>query len=135
MTSTSEETEWLRGLFASQGAEITWAEIRELRRKAKLTRAALRAALRELEFGNELECDRSATDPDVWVWRRKSAEQHQARRADSALDPAMAVVDRAEMIALLDAARRLTHPDVSKAENANAVTAKLNVMVDQLRGR
>jgi hypothetical protein len=47
----------------------------------------------------------------------------------------MAVVDRAEMIALLDAARRLTHPDVSKAENANAVTAKLNVMVDQLRGR
>jgi hypothetical protein len=135
MTSTSEETEWLRGLFASEGTEITWAEIRELRRKAKLTRSALRAALRDLEFGNELECDRAATDPDVWVWRRKPAEQHRAKPADSVLDPAMAVVDKAEMIASLDAARRLTHPDVSKAENANAVTAKLNAMVDQLRNR
>jgi hypothetical protein len=138
---TDPETEdWLRQLFADEATQLSWADVRGFRRKARLPRSAVHTAIRELEFAGELQCDRSADDSNAWLWRRKAAarrDHEEARSADAADDPTKAVMDRAELIDLLDAARRLTHPDVTRAPipRANEVTAKLNAMVDRLRSR
>ncbi len=136
MTDISEELAWLRQLFEG-GAGITWADLREKRRLAGLSRRALREALWELEFAGELECDRSGPHSESWIWRRKATAHRGDRttRPDLSEDRSKAIVDRAELLGLLDSARRITHPDVSKASNAHEVTARLNEMVDRLRGR
>jgi hypothetical protein len=136
VAGTTIEVEWLRELFADDATRLTWPEVRGRRKKAGLTRSGIHEALRELEFAGELECDRRAADASAWVWRRKSLQRDAGVGGEAlAGDVATAVVDRDELIDLLDSARRLTHPDVSKAVNANEVTARLNVMVDRLRGR
>jgi hypothetical protein len=47
--------------------------------------------------------------------------------------PDAAVVSRTNLVALLEEARKLTHPDVCTAEAANAVTARINATLDSLK--
>lgn len=93
--------------------------------------------IRELEFDGKLECDRSSSDSNEWLWRRKSKTSKEQRTTADELPDDLGTVrmDRAELMELMDAARRLTHPDVTKGPiaKANDVTARLNAMIDKLR--
>ena len=135
--ATSSVRIWLQGLFADPQTVLTWPEVRELRKQARFPRTAMHETIRELEFEGKLECDRSSTDPDEWLWRRKgtASREQQTAATEPPEDPGTVRLDRAELMELLDAARRLTHPDVTKGPiaKANDVTARLNAMIDKLR--
>ena len=132
MDKDSEETKWLRETFQDDTAAYSWADIRPLRKKAKLTRGLVHGAIRELEFEGFLVCDRTAADSNAWIWRRKATRSDTPPRQKDEGDQ-LSDAKRIELIELLDMARRITHPDVSKADNANAVTTKLNAMIDSLK--
>src|ERR1700677_407643 len=132
MEKDSKETKWVRETFQDDTAAYSWADIRLLRKKAKLTRGLLHSAIRELEFEGFLVCDRTAADSSDWIWRRKGSRGDSPPRHKGEGDQLSDEL-RIELIELLDMARRITHPDVSKADNANAVTSKLNAMIDSLK--
>ncbi len=132
MEMDSEETKWLRETFQDDITAFSWSDIRLLRKRAKLTHGLVHSAIRELEFEGFLVCDRTAADSSDWIWRRKATGSETPPRQK---DEGNQFSDEKwiELIELLDMARRITHPDVSKADNANAVTSKLNPMIDSLK--
>jgi len=132
MEKDSEETKWLREIFQDDKTAYSWADIRLLRKRAKLTRGLVHSAIRELEFEGFLVCDRTEADSSDWIWSRKETRSDTPPRQKDEGDQS-SDVKRIELIGLLAMARRITYPDVSKADNANAVTSKLNAMIDSLK--
>jgi hypothetical protein len=68
----------------------------------------------------------------VTTWYFTTSVQPQCQRCSH---PDAAVVSRANLVALLEEARKLTHPDVCTAEAATAVTARINATLDTLKPR
>ncbi len=137
MSDESAATVWLEELFADERTQLTWAQVRDHRKEARFPRKVVHDAIRELEFQGILECDRTADDSNQWVWRHKPIQsREQGAGPTTQHDGAATVIlDRDELMDLLDGARRLTHPDLTKGPvaKANDVTARLNAMIDRLR--
>ena len=58
--AASSARAWLEDLFIDSRTQLTWAEVRELRKAAGFPRKELHETIRELEFEGKLECDRSS---------------------------------------------------------------------------